>query len=85
MIVVRYSIGWRGSVERGREVMAWSFSGLEMAGVVSLGVREAAALSACMFMLVVFVSDIRRVRLGKAGLGFGGGDVRRISRICEAV
>lgn len=33
MIVVRYSIGWRGRVDLGREVIALSDCGLEVAGV----------------------------------------------------
>lgn len=79
-MVVRYSIGWSGRVARGREVMGLSVGGLGRAGEVSKGERAAAAaVRAC--MLVGVLSDIRRVRLGKAGFRFGGAEVRRMSRI----
>lgn len=67
---------------RGSEVMGLSVGSLGRAGVVSKGEREGAAVRPWMAGVL---SDIRRVRVGNAGFGFGGGDVRRISRIWEAV
>lgn len=71
-MVVRYSIGCRGRVERGREVMVSALEpgtgakGFEF-GAVGVGPE----------------SERRRVRPGKAGLTWGGGAVRRIERIVD--
>lgn len=81
IIVVRYSIGWRGRVERGREVIALSVVGFGVAGAKGfcwpLGLPRVGVAFA--------LSEIMRVRPGKAGFRFGAGEVRRVSRICDTV
>ena len=81
IMVVRYSIGWRGSVERGRDVggpssvvvgAANGFEGLGFWGSWGVGMVG-----------VLELSERRRVRPGKAALTWGGGAVRRMERIWD--
>lgn len=72
-MVVRYSIGWRGRVGRGREVILFSF----WAGTVANGLARFAGWG------VEPESEIRRVRPGKAGLSLGGGAERRMERMVD--
>lgn len=76
IVVVRYSMGWRGRVERGRWIGGW---GSEV-GVVVVGT----GLNGFGFWLgVLALSERRRVRPGKAGFSCGGGAVRRIERMVD--
>lgn len=70
---------------RGREVMGASLVGRELAGVVLKGDLDGADRPAGPGVVVAAWSDIRRVRPGWTASCFGGGEVRRMSRISEAV
>jgi len=73
IMVVRYSIGWSGRVERGRCVAGCGSEGdTGLKGFEGLGGLALLALS-----------ERRRVRPGKAGLSCGGGAVRRVERMAD--